>query len=63
MRNTTFLLIILLLGLLSSCTDGFENLNTDKKHPQEVTAAVIFTNVEIELADQISTPNVRNNFV
>ncbi len=61
MRNTTFLLIILLLGLLSSCTDGFENLNTDKKHPQEVTAAVIFTNVEIELADQISTPNVNNN--
>jgi len=61
MRNITFLLTILLLGFLASCTDGFENLNTDKKHPQEVTAAVIFTNVEIELADQISSTNVNEN--
>jgi hypothetical protein len=61
MRNKLFLSIIFLLGILSSCTDNFEEMNTDKKHPQVVTAAVLFTNAEIDLANQISSTNVNDN--
>ncbi len=53
--------IIFLLGIISACTSNFEDLNTDKKHPLEVTGAVLFTNAEIALADQISSTNVNDN--
>jgi len=61
MRNKIILSIIFLLGILSSCTNDFEELNTDTKHPQEVTAAVLFTNAQIDLSDQISSTNVNDN--
>lgn len=61
MRNKILISIIFLLGILSSCTDNFEELNIDKKHPQEVTASVLFTNAQIELSDQISSTNVNDN--
>lgn len=61
MRNKVILSIIFLLGILSSCTDKFEEYNTDNKHPQEVTAAVLVTNAQIDLADQIASTNVNDN--
>jgi hypothetical protein len=61
MRNKILISIIFLLGVLSSCTDNFEELNIDKKHPQAVTASVLFTNAQIELADQMASTNVNVN--
>lgn len=61
MRNKVILSIIFLLGILSSCTDKFTEYNTDTKHPQEVTASVLVTNAQIDLADQISSTNVNDN--
>ncbi len=53
--------IILFLIVAISCTDDFEKYNTDEKHAQDVSGDVLFTNAEIELADQISSTNVNNN--
>ncbi|MFA5326425.1 MAG: SusD/RagB family nutrient-binding outer membrane lipoprotein [Prolixibacteraceae bacterium] len=61
MRNKIILSIIFLLGILSSCTNNFEELNTDTKHPREVTGAVLFTNAQIDLSNQISSTNVNSN--
>jgi hypothetical protein len=61
MKNRILILIVFLLGISFSCTDNFEELNTDKKHPQEVTASVLLTNAQIELSDQISSTNVNVN--
>ena len=61
MRNKIILSIIFLLGIFTSCTKDFEEMNIDKKHPLEVTAAVLFTNAEIDLANQISSTNVNDN--
>ena len=61
MRNKIILSIIFLLGIFTSCTKDFEEMNKDTKHPLEVTAAVLFTNAQIELANQISSTNVNDN--
>lgn len=61
MRNKLIFSMIFLLGILFSCTSNFEELNTDNKHPLEVTANVLFTNAEIDLANQISSTNVNDN--
>lgn len=61
MRNK-FILAIFFLGIIvSSCTDNFEEINTDTKHPENVTGAVLFTNAQIAMADQISSVNVNLN--
>ncbi len=61
MRNKIILSIIFLLGIFTSCTSDFEEMNKDTKHPLEVTAAVLVTNAQIALADQISSTNVNDN--
>ncbi|HEX3008795.1 MAG TPA: SusD/RagB family nutrient-binding outer membrane lipoprotein, partial [Bacteroidales bacterium] len=61
MKNKIIFSVILFFGIVGACTDDFEDLNTDKKHPQEVTAAVLVTNAQISMADQISTVNVNYN--
>lgn len=61
MRNKIILSIIFLLGIFTSCTKDFEEMNIDKKHPLEVTAAVLVTNAQIDLSNQISSTNVNNN--
>lgn len=58
MKKIYYLLFIVLLGFASSCTDDFEDMNTDKKNPAVVAGNGLFTNAEKALADQISTPNV-----
>lgn len=61
MNKKIILAIIFLLGLFASCTKDFKDLNTDKKNPEVVTAEVLLTNAQINLADQISSTNVNNN--
>ena len=61
MRDKKILVIIFLLGILFSCTDNFEEMNTNTKNPQEVTSEVLVTNAQIELADQVSSTNVNDN--
>ncbi len=58
MKKIYYLLFIVLLGFASSCTDDFEDMNTDKKNPAVVAGNGLFTNAQKALADQISTPNV-----
>ena len=57
-KNVIYLLLVV---LIASCTDNFEELNTDKKNPAEVTGEALFTNAVKNLADQMSTPNVNRN--
>ncbi len=61
MRNKKLFLVIFLLGALLSCTDNFNEMNIDIKNPREVSAAVLVTNAQIELADQIASTNVNDN--
>lgn len=53
--------IITLLIILGSCTDKFEEFNTDVKNPSETSGEALFTNAELELTDQISSTNVNLN--
>ncbi len=61
MKMKIFISFIFFLSIVFSCTDNFEEDNTDEKHPQEVSGAVLFTKAEIDLADQISSTNVNHN--
>ncbi len=47
--------------IFSACTDNFEELNKDPKHPEEVGADVLLTNAQIDLSDYISSTNVNLN--
>ena len=56
------ILYVFLLSLLTfSCTDDFEEYNTDKKQADEVPGETLFTQAQRELADQIASTNVNNN--
>jgi len=56
-----YIILLVLIASLASCTDKFEDFNTDKKHPATVPASSLFTNAQIELSDQISSTNVNLN--
>lgn len=60
MKNI-LLVLILLSGIMVSCTKDFEDLNTDKKHPTEVPGDFVFANAEVALVDQIASTNVNLN--
>ncbi len=60
MKNI-LLVLILLSGIMVSCTKNFEDFNTDKKHPTEVPGNFIFANAEVALVDQIASTNVNLN--
>jgi hypothetical protein len=58
-----FFVIIVLLGVMTSCTKNFEDFNTDKKRPVVVPAETLFANAQKALADQEASTNVNlNNF-
>ena len=57
-KNIVYLLLIV---LIASCTDNFEDLNTDKKNPASVSGEALFSNAVKNLADQMSTPDVNRN--
>jgi hypothetical protein len=61
MKNIFYLLSIVLTVFASSCTEDFEDWNTDKKNPAEVSGNALFSNAEKDLADQLNTPNVNWN--
>ncbi len=52
---------LLLIVFISSCTDKFEDFNTDKKNPASVAGEALFTNAVKVIADEMSTPNVNWN--
>lgn len=52
---------IVLLTILGSCTDKFEEFNTDVKNPSAVPGEALFTNAQLELTDQISSTNINLN--
>lgn len=56
-----YIAIFLITGLLSSCTNNFDEFNTDTKHPSEVPGESLFSNAEKELTDYISNTNVNIN--
>ncbi len=56
-----FFVIIVLLGITTSCTKNFEDFNTDKKRPVEVPGENLFANAQKALADQEASTNVNLN--
>ncbi len=61
MRNKKLYLLVFFLGIMFSCTDDFTMMNTDTKNPSEVSADVLLTSAQINIADQISSTNVNYN--
>ena len=50
-----------MLGILSSCTSDFTDLNTDKKNPTEVPGEPLYTNAIRNLVDQMQSASVNRN--
>lgn len=44
-----------------SCTDDFEEYNTDRKNPSVVSGESLFSNAQVAMLDQISSTNVNLN--
>ncbi len=59
--KTKYLIIVILVGLLSACTENFDDFNTDEKNPEDVNAEPLFAYAQKELSDQISSTNVNLN--
>lgn len=60
-RILYFLPIILLVLAVSSCTDKFEDFNTDTKNPDAVPGESLFSNAQKELSDYLNNTNVNIN--
>lgn len=58
-----YVLYLVLIVFISSCTENFEDFNTDKKNPASVAGEALFSNALKNLADQMSTPNVNRNIM
>ena len=56
-----YLILLVLVAFLASCTDKFEEFNTDVKAPSKVTGEALFSNAQLALVDQISSTNVNLN--
>lgn len=54
-------IFIVLIGISVSCTDDFEEFNTDQKNPTEVPGDFVFANAQKALADQVASTNVNLN--
>jgi len=61
MKNIHILFVLILLSVITSCTDKFEDFNTDKKNPAIVSGESLFSSAQKELCDQISSTNVNQN--
>lgn len=60
-KQMKYILLITLIGIASSCTKNFEEMNTDSKNPVEVSGELLFSSAQKELVDQISSTNVNVN--
>lgn len=56
-----YLIFIMLIGISISCTDNFEDFNTDQKKPTEVPGNFLFANAQKAMTDQVASTNVNNN--
>ncbi|SHI54130.1 Starch-binding associating with outer membrane [Mesonia phycicola] len=57
-----YIIAILSVVVIYACSDDqFDNLNTDPKNPQEVSADFLFTSSTQALGDQMASPNVNLN--
>jgi Starch-binding associating with outer membrane len=56
-----YLILLVLVAFFASCTDKFEEFNTDTKNPAIVTGEALFSNAQLALVDQISSTNVNLN--
>ena len=56
-----YAIYLILIVFVASCTDNFEDFNTDKKNPATAPGEALFTNAMKELADQINKPDVNYN--
>jgi lysine/ornithine N-monooxygenase len=56
-----YIVILFLLSVLSSCTDKFQEFNTDKKNPAEVPGEALFSNAQKDLSDQVNQANINWN--
>lgn len=56
-----YLILMVLVAFLASCTDKFEEFNTDVKSPTVVPGESLFTNAQKTLSDQVSSTDVNLN--
>jgi hypothetical protein len=56
-----YLILLVLVAFFTSCTDKFEEFNTDVKNPAFVAGEALFSNAQKALVDQISSTNVNLN--
>jgi hypothetical protein len=61
MKKISYLFTIVLIFILSNCTDKFEDFNSDKKHPEIVPGESLFSNAQKELSDYTNNTNVNIN--
>jgi len=58
-----YIVLIVLLGIAVSCTEKFEDFNTDQKNPTEVPGDFLFANAQKALGDQVASANVNLNIL
>ena len=56
-----YLILLVLVAFFASCTDKFEEFNTDVKSPTVVPGESLFTNAQKQLSDQVSSTDVNLN--
>ena len=56
-----YLILLVLVAFFASCTDKFEEFNTDVKSPTVVPGESLFTNAQKRLSDQVSSTDVNLN--
>jgi hypothetical protein len=54
-------LFLIIASILAACTDDFDDYNVDKKLPGTVPGDALFASGQLNLVDQMSTPNVNLN--
>ncbi|GAB3276958.1 SusD/RagB family nutrient-binding outer membrane lipoprotein [Larkinella harenae] len=60
LHHTIRLIGLLVLGSLTACTDGFEDLNTDPNRPKEITPGVMLGQLQYRIVN--STISASRNF-
>lgn len=61
MKINKIIYLVLLIVISVSCTDDFEDYNTDNKRPLNLEGEFIFNNGQKELVDYLSNTNVNRN--
>jgi len=56
-----YLILMVLVALFASCTDKFEEFNTNVKSPTVVPGESLFSNAQKGLSDQVSSTDVNLN--